>query len=204
VTDQETRPAGILWERQAELIGVDFPERTIELIVMPYDTEALVGYEGRTVTELIERGAFAGIERRANRIRVNRDHNLERTVGRATALHPDRDEGLVARVKIAKTPLGDETLELADDGCLDASAGFLPMPGGMRWESRSAYRVSKAWLGHIAMTPEPAYDDAKVLAVRTAAVGVPLPSATPRLDEWKARIAEDRLRAVVASDQALR
>ena len=170
--------------RTAEQIGVSFPKRIIELVVMPYETEALVPHpsEDRMVTEVISRGSFDGIERRANRIRVNRDHELQRTVGRALALHPSRDEGLVAELRIARTPLGDETLTLADEECLDASAGYLPMPGGETWEARNRMRITRAWLGHIALTPDPAYESARVLAVRNAehVEGEPVP--TPNLD----------------------
>ena len=179
------------WHRDAQLVGVSFPARTIELIVMPYDASIRVPYDGRLVSETIARGAFDGIERRANRIRVNRDHQLERTVGRATSFHPARDEGLVAQVKIANTDLGNDTLELASDGCLDASAGFLPMQGGMRWDGPNAYTVTKAWLGHIALTPQPAYEDAKVLAVRTAAAAPA--SQTPNLDQYREWLAAERL-----------
>jgi HK97 family phage prohead protease len=188
-----------LWTRKAELVDVSFPARTIELVVMPYETETLVAYAGRMVTETIARGAFDGIERRANRVRVNRDHNLERTVGRAVALHPSRDEGLVAEVRIAQTDLGEETLQLAADGCLDASAGFRPMDDGLEWQGRNAYRITRGWLGHIAMTPEPAYEDARVLAVRTASRAAPT-SATPNLDQ----IREWRLADLVASDPLYR
>jgi HK97 family phage prohead protease len=185
------------WQRAAELVAVSAPKRTIELIVMPYEAETLVAYDGRMVSEVISRGAFDGIERRVNRIRANRDHERERTFGRAVALHPSRQEGLVAEIKVARTPLGDETLELADDGCLDASAGFLPMDGGMSWETRSRYRVNKAWLGHIALVPEPAYDGARVLAVRSSSQ--PATSQTPNLDAYKSW----RLQDLVASDAAL-
>jgi HK97 family phage prohead protease len=173
------QPSGQLEYRQARLVGVSFPQRTIELVVMPYEEETMVGYEGRMVTEIVSRGAFDGIERRANR-----DHNLERTVGRAVAFHPSREEGLVSEVRIAQTPLGDETLQLAEEEILDASAGFLPMPGGERWESRIRRRIVKAWLGHIAMTPDPAYESARVLAVRQAAEQVKGERiATPNLDQ---------------------
>jgi len=169
--------------RAAQLAGVRFADRIIELIVMPYEAEALVPHEGRMIREVVSRGAFDGIERRANRIRVNRDHQLERTVGRAVAFHPSRDEGLVAEVRIAQTMLGDETLQLAEEGILDASAGMLPMPGGDSWhERRTLRRLHKVWLGHIALTPDPAYDEARVLAVRSAGA-LPLPGvATPNLD----------------------
>ena len=167
------QPAGQLRLRAAETVGVDFPKRTIELIVTPWEKEALVPFQDRLVTEIFTRGAYDGIERRANRIRVNRDHARERTVGRAVAFHPSREEGLVAEIRIAHTDLGDETLTLADEGILDASAGYLPMPGGEKWETRSRVRILKAWLGHIALTPEPAYEDARVLAVRAADHGRP-------------------------------
>ena len=199
MSEQSERPPGPLWQREAELVGVDFPDRTIDLIVIPYEREALVGWEGRMVTETIDRGAFAGIERRANRVRVNRDHNLERTIGRASRFDPCHETGLMARLKIARTPLGDETLELADDGCLDASAGFLPMPGGMHWQDRSSYHVSKAWLGHVALLPEPAYEDARVLAVRSQAV-VPA-SGTPNLDTVRGWILEARAVTLPASTE---
>jgi len=198
MTDQPTeQPPGELWHRAAELVDVRHADRIIELIVIPYEREAVVPYEGRMCRETISRGSFDGIERRANRIRANREHKRELTFGRAVALHPTRSEGLCAEIKVARTPLGDETLDLAEDGCLDASAGFLPFPGGMVWEERSRYRVTKAWLGHIAMTSEPAYEDAAVLAVRhqqqlTA-------SKTPNLDQVRAW----RLDALIASDPAL-
>jgi HK97 family phage prohead protease len=184
------QPHGKLRLRSAQQIGVSFPQRTIELIVAPYETETLVEHptEPRMIFELFTRGAFAGIERRANRIKVNRDHDITRSVGRALALHPSREEGLVAEVRIARTPLGDETLTLADEGILDASAAYLPMPGGEKWEGRNRCRIERAWLGHIAMTPDPAYEGAQVLAVRSAARGGGEPERvpTPNLDQIRA------------------
>lgn len=194
---EESRPSGELEYRDVKVTGVSFPDRTIELIVMPYESEALVSYQGRMVTEVVSAGAFDGIERRANRIRVNRDHDVTRTVGRAVALHPSREEGLVAELRIAQTQLGDETLALADEEILDASAGFVPMPGGQQWEGRNRRRLTKVWLGHIAMTPDPAYDRARVLAVRAA--GLPEPARgvlTPRLDGLLADIRADRYDAL--------
>jgi HK97 family phage prohead protease len=192
MTDNNGRPPGQLLYRTATQIGVSFPDRIIELIVMPYEQETLVEHKGRMVREVISRGAFDGIERRANRIRVNRDHDLKRTVGRAVAFHPARDEGLVAELKIAKTELGDETLELADEEILDASAGFLPMPGGEKWLTRSSVRYSKCWLGHIAMTPDPSYETARVLQVRNADERKAEPVPTPNLDTVRGWLLTDR------------
>jgi HK97 family phage prohead protease len=190
-TDQ---PAGQLRYRTIETFEVDYPNRTIELIVTPYEQEAIVPFDGRLVTEVFSAGAYAGIERRANRIRVNRDHDVKRTVGRAVALHPSRDVGLVAEIRIAKTDLGDETLALADEGILDASAGYLPMANGEIWETRNRVRIVKAWLGHIAMTPDPAYQNANVLAVRHNDVGQVDATATPNLDVVRGWLIDDNVR----------
>lgn len=188
------QPAGQLRFRAAQQIGVSYPKRTIELVAVPYGAETLVPHpsEDRMIFESFERGAFDGIERRANRVRVNRDHDITRTIGRAVAFHTSRAEGLVAELRIAQTQLGDETLALADEGILDASVGFLPMPGGERWETRNKVTISRAWLGHIAMTPDPAYEGSQVLAVRTAGeVSV----ATPNLDEVRSwRLADEYAR----------
>ena len=146
--------------RSAEQVAVD--GRVIELIVMPHEQEALVHHDGRMIREICTRGAFAGSEDRANRVRVNRDHNVERTVGQAVSIDPYDPEGVIAHIRIAKTALGDETLALASEGILDASAGFLPT--GETWEGRSRRRITEAWLGHIAMTPDPAYEGANVIA----------------------------------------
>ena len=182
--------------RTAELAGVSFPNRLIELIVMPYEAETLVPHpdgRGIMVTEIVSRGAFDGIERRANRIRANRDHDVKRTVGRALSLHPSRQEGLVAKLRIAQTELGDETLALADEDCLDASAGYLPIPpDGERWETRTRMRIVKGWLGHIALTPDPAYEGARVLAVRNAERVERVQVATPNLDEVRAWRLQER------------
>lgn len=196
MSEQET-PRGQLEYRAATLTGVSFPDRTIELVVMPYETEALVPFQGRMVREICSAGAFDGIERRSNRVKVNRDHDITRTVGRAVRFWPSREEGLVAEVRIAQTVLGDETLQLADEEILDASAGFLPMPGGETWTGRALRRLTKCWLGHIAMTPDPAFETARVLAVRAngreaeAAAEVLEPS-TPNLDQVRAWLYENR------------
>lgn len=187
-------PRAPVEHRTAVVTDVSFPDRTVELIVMPYEREAIVRHEGRVIREVCSRGAYDGIERRANRVRVNRDHDVTRTIGRAIAFHPSREVGLVAELRIARTDLGEETLTLADEGLLDASAGFAPMPGGVEWEGRQLRRLTKVWLAHIAMTPDPAYVDANVLAVRTAEPGSELQpvSATPRLDEVRAWLATTR------------
>jgi HK97 family phage prohead protease len=180
--DIEERPRSPIEFRSTGDLSVDWAERLITLVAMPYDEDAAVVVHGRSVRESCAPGAFDGVERRANRVKVNRDHDYQRTVGRAIALHPSRPEGLVAELRIAKTSLGDETLALADDHSLEASVGFAILPGGERWlEGRTRRRLERIFLDHVSMVPEGAYD-AQVLDVR----GVPVatdPVATPNLDE---------------------
>ena len=191
--------------RAATLAGVSFPQRLIELVVMPYETETLVAHQGRMITEICTRGAYDGIEARNDRVRVNRDHDITRTVGRAFAFHPSRQEGLVAEIKVSKTELGEETLVLADDGVLDASAGFgllrdqhgRVVPGAETWESRSRRRLNHLFLGHIGLTPDPAYETANVLAVRAGRDPEPV-SPTPNLDRYRMLVAKEEAAALDA------
>jgi HK97 family phage prohead protease len=195
--------------RQAEIAAINYPKRTIELIVMPYEKEtANAVVNGRPVTEIVSRGAFDGVEQRTSQIRVNRDHNISDVVGKTIALHPSREEGLIAELRIFTHERGEETLILADEGGLDASAGFALMrKGGMTgpivpraevWETRDRRRLNHLFLHHIAMTPDPAYEDARVLAVRAAVSVQDAPEAveaTPNLDRlqverWRAQMAD--------------
>jgi HK97 family phage prohead protease len=162
-------------------LTVRHPDRVIEVLAVPYELEAVVEHHGRMVRETIGRHAFAGAVAKPRKRAVNRDHDMTRIVGVVTALR-DRPHGLEADLRISRTPAGDETLDLADDGILDASIGFAPLPGHEHWTAdRRSRRITNAYLDHIAMTPVPAYETAKVLAVRAA--GVELEQApTPNLD----------------------
>ena len=181
-----------------EIRSVSFPKRTIELVVMPYDTETVVSYGGRMIREIVARGAFDGIEARMSHVGVNRDHDNTRLCGKAVSFRPTRDEGLVAEVRMSNTPLGNETLELSADGVLGASAGFWPWVDagtgkvvGEEWPEKDLRRLTKISLHHIAMTPDPAYRDAKVLDVRDNLPPVEITDggivvvATPNLDRVK-------------------
>jgi len=201
MSDQEHRGNyrdGNLEIRAARTVDVSFPARTIEVVTIPYDTPTMVEHEGRMITETVARGAFAGIEKgpRPRKVRVNRDHLETRTVGHAAGFYPDRDEGLVAELKIADTELGEETLRLAANDDLDASAAFELRPIDQQWPTRNHRHIVKAFLRHIAMVPDPAYPTARVLAVRNR---VELPgerTATPRLDALRAELLAARYDAL--------
>lgn len=191
--DTEERPRAPIEFRTSAAMEVHWDQRVIELVAIPYDVDAPVVVHGRPVVESCAPSAFTGCERRANRVKVNRDHDITRTVGRAASLHPGRGEGLVAELRIAQTLLGDETLGLAADHALEASVGFAVMPGGERWlEQRTRRRLERCFLDHIALVPEGAYE-ARVIDVRATPVVVSTPAVpTPNLDEVLAWLAQGR------------
>ena len=182
-TDIEERPISGVEFRTVTELDVRWAERVIDMVVMPYDQDAVAVVRGRPVVESCAPGSFDGCERRANRIKVNRDHDPLRTVGRASALHPSNAEGLVASLRIAKTALGDETLALIEDQSLEASVGFAVMAGGETWlEQRSRRRLTRCFLDHIGLVPEGAYEG-RVLDMRSAAIEAAPRVATPNLDD---------------------
>lgn len=181
--------------RAATVEGVDFPQRTIEVLAVPYEQEAVVEYRGELWRESFERGAFDGIEKRPNRVKAFRDHasgeNMRGSgtsglVGRVVSFTPESSEGLVGAVRIAKTPLGDETLTLADEGILGVSVGF-----GVRGRDQvldrgeQTRRIRRAFIDHLAFPDNGAYDGAQVIDVRRERPqATDLPKLhTPNLDE---------------------
>ena len=189
-----------------QVVGVSFPKSEIELVVMPYESPTMVEYHGRMIEEVVSRGAFDGIERRTGGVKVNLDHKTDvaNQIGRTIALHPSRQEGLVAEVKVRRNhPLAEVVMESADEDDLGASAGFALLfdenyqtyPDAEEWESRSRRRLKRLYLGHIALTPQPAYAQAKVLAVRSQQPPV---TPTPNRD-W---LELERLRALYADIDA--
>jgi HK97 family phage prohead protease len=166
----EMRSHGLLEYRSASTDTVSRHGRTIELVACPAEQPALIHEPGRNYTEVFTRNAFAGEEKRVDRIRVNRDHDRQRTIGRTLRLDPDDQRGLVAELHIANTELGNETLALAADHCLDASVAFGIAPGGEQWsDGRTRRRITRAFLDHIALVPDPAYEGANIIDVRSYA-----------------------------------
>lgn len=160
---------------------------------MPYDEMAVAEFRGELWAESFERGAFDGIETRDNTrpVAANRDHDRTRVVGKATAFHPSRQEGLIAEVKIANTVLGEETLALADERVLGVSSGFAARLSDQVFERSSDVpglagrrRVKKAFLDHIAFTGgRQAYEGARVRGVRDESANERDFPESPALDE---------------------
>lgn len=175
--------------RNSELVGVNARQRLIDIITVPWNQETDVPWRGEVWREVFRRGAFDGIESHAGRVPANRQHDKATVVGKAISADPYSDLGLVNTLQIARTPLGDETLALAEEDMLSPSAGFyVKEPSDVRLNKRVRLReVVRAFLDHIALVDTPAYAGAQVLAVREEQSGLsvaetPLPE-TPVLDE---------------------
>lgn len=199
--EEEGIEGGEVEHRAAKVDAVSFPERTIDVIVIPYETPTIIDDGRRAFEEIVSRGAFGNVQQRAGgRIKVFRDHEGRLPVGYVKTLYPNRDEGLLAKLQISRTDDGEETLVLADDGVLDASAGFGLLRdkdgrvkhGAAVWETRSRRRLNHLWLDHVAMVGNPAYPTANVLDVRAsvspaAAMEAAGPVPTPNRDTLAAQ-----------------
>ena len=170
--------------RSAVIEQVAYPERTIDLIVVPYDEWAVVEYRGRMVEESFAPGAFGAIRNRARKFLVNMEHDAARWIGTVLDLDAGNERGLRSRIKVRRTPEGDQALNDAADGLLGASVGFACAPEHFTWPAENRRRIHKAFLDHIGLTAEPAYVGAELLEVRSSTpVVIPANmSATPNLD----------------------
>ena len=157
------------------ILGVDFPERTIVVVDLPYNEFAPIHYRGQVWRETIQPGAFDGVDWR--RLRVCREHVKADTVGKVTALNPHDPRGLIATIRVAKTARGDDTLQLAAEGCLSASIGFGVNDNGEKLDRFVRVRtITSGWLDHISLVMDPAYASAAIVGVR---------AGTPHLDAYR-------------------
>lgn len=198
--DTERKLAPPVEFRESSVADVNRAQRRIEVIAVPYNEEGLVEYRGELWRESFDPGAFVGIETRSDpkKVLANIEHDRRRTIGKVINWWPSRPEGLVAEVKVAKTPLGDETLALAEEDVVSASIGFAARGRDQQFDRRAmTRRILRAFADHLAFTTVPTYAGASVLNVREglhpqSAADLPR-LTTPALDDllaWRsARLA---------------
>jgi len=177
--------------RSAVIEQVAYPDRTIDLIAVPYDEWAEVEYRGRIIEESFDPGAFSGVRRRARKFLVNMEHDPDRWVGTVLDLDSENEKGMRAQLKVRRTPDGDQALNDAADGFLGASVGFACAPSHFTWLSENRRRIHKAFLDHIGLTAQPTYLGAELLEVRSAAPRV-VPAETSRTPNLDRVLAEMR------------
>ena len=123
--------------------------------------------------EVFRRGAFATAAAGVGKVRLTDNNHAgatRRPVGVALALREDTDQagrfGLRGRFRFYNTPEGRAAFEnVREETYGGLSIGFV----AVREEVRDGVRnVLEARLHHVSLVDEPAYDDAQVLAVRSA------------------------------------
>ncbi|WP_181778932.1 HK97 family phage prohead protease [Pseudonocardia pini] len=154
--------------------------RTIEGIAVPYGVPQMIDEH---LTEMFEAGAFADQLMTAHRaaapgrppnyrVHLSREHHKlgGAVIGKAVELREDAS-GLYTALRVAKTPAGDEALELAREGVLDElSVGFRALPGGSRRRGDGIVVRHRAGLFEVALVMQGAYGrEAVVTGVRSAA-----------------------------------
>lgn len=156
------------------------------------DTTAVfeVSRESRTVTGLLvpwnkTAGDHYGISKwrfdrdsltwsDVSRVKLNRDHMRSEAVGVATDLTSTR-RGLRGTFKVARGEEGDKVLSLAEDKVLDGfsiEAAFDRMPVDDESGTTRVTADQPARLVGVAITPAPAFDDARVSRVNATREGI--------------------------------
>lgn len=154
--------------------------------MVPYDeTSYLTPDPGG---ERVVRGAFTKSARqRGDRIFLFRQHVHDRPVGRAVSF-ADEADGLHGTFRIRESVLGDETLADLREGYLPhMSVGFRPI--NTRRAGDGAIEVVEGALMEVSLVALGAYDNARVLAVRSwyniaHAPQIAAPNLSPTMPGW--------------------
>ena len=152
-------------------VRADGTGRTIAGIVVPFDVEARVSDGGRPYTERFRRGSFARtIKHRGDRVKLLMQHDSAEPIGKAVELREDAT-GLYGEFRVSSVPTGDQALELVRDGVLDSfSVGFAPIQHEQDGDVTVRTEVA---LREASLVTFPAYEDARVLAVRAYVDSLP-------------------------------
>lgn len=194
--DHRSEQVSMIETRSADMCDMNFEERIITVIAVPYEQATKVMFRHEPWDEVFSRSAFNGFDPQKRRIPVTAclevpDHNHSggRLVGRIVQTYPDKQDGLIADLKISRTDIGQETLELARDGAISPSLGFMvknPYQDEILDRRNKVRRVNRAFIDHLAFVAEPAYPGAKVLATRSD--GIPEadfpPAERPIIDDF--------------------
>jgi HK97 family phage prohead protease len=157
---------------------VDTESRTITGLAVPYGNA--VGNGAR-----FEKGALKFEPSQISRIKLNMDHDSSQSIGVLTYAK-DGNEGLQVKFRVARTPEGDRALTLAEDGVYDGlsveidPAQTFAIPDPRR---KSGQLIQSAPLMGVALTPSPAFADARVAAVKFSEGEQAMPEETPVVEE---------------------
>jgi HK97 family phage portal protein/HK97 family phage prohead protease len=136
---------------------VDLEKRTIRGLAVPYGTAA----EKMGRRWQFSKGTLKYDE--LSRVKLLDGHDWSKPIGVATKAE-DTDKGLVMTFKVPATPAGDEALLLASEKVKDGLSIGIGLGGTFDDRDGTLHAVS-APLAHVALTPCPAFDSARVTAV---------------------------------------
>ena len=156
-------------------------------LAAPFDRQ----YDAGEYVEQFARGAFhKSIVERGDKIPLLEGHRQDAMpLGRAIHLE-ETSAGLYAEFLVSRTSRGEEALALARDSVMHSfSVGFVPVRDTRRKTSDGRPLVvrDEVKLHHVGLISEvPAYDDARVLAVRQ--YDPDDAQVAPRLSVWRGRL----------------
>ena len=189
MSDVQAAEVRTLAETMLEVRGTQV--RTIVGRAAPYGE--IINVAGRFTEEFVP-GVFAkSVTEAARALPLLVSHNHDSMpVGKAIKWE-DTTDGLVGHWQIDSRAEAAEVARLADEGYLTAlSVGFTPVRDDWDRDAPVPHvRRLEAKLFEVSLVSVPAYDEAKILAVRSA--GVPDDPATvlkptPNLDVWRLRL----------------
>ena len=106
-------------------------------------------------------------------IKLHASHEGRKTdfaIGKTVSLE-DRPDGLHGAWHLYDTSRGEDALKLVQAGEVTGlSVGFKAVAGGTRLAPDGAYERHAVHLDHVALTTEPAYSEARILAIRSVDV----------------------------------
>ena len=169
---------------ESDIVVRDLAKREVDVRIAPFDTviQTMVG------PEEIGRTAFDGVDP-AKVYLMGLEHEVHLGVGQTGQVVPKRrpmgralsidvrDDGAYGTFKVSKTSSGDEFLALAEDGVIGGVSIEMGRNARTRIEHRNGRRTSIvefADLRAVAPTYQPAYAEARVLAVRSQQEGAPV------------------------------
>lgn len=136
---------------------VDLAKRTIRGLAVPYGIQAA----SKGLLWQFSKGSLTYDD--VSRIKLLDGHDWSKPIGRAVQVD-DGDAGMVVTFSVVNTPAGDEALLMASELVKDGlSIGVAA--GGTYDERDGVQHAVSAPLAHVALTPCPAFDDARVTAV---------------------------------------
>lgn len=133
----------------------DFEAREVAGRVIPYGE--IIQIRGRP--ESFSLGALANID--PSKTKLLRDHDPKSPLGKVVELE-ERADGAYAVFKVSKTSAGNEALELARDGVLSFSPGFI-----LGTQQRDGAITSVKALPEVSLVTYGAYQGAQVTSVRS-------------------------------------